>query len=129
MVLDDKSHPPYNRFLAIFDSLVIELLDLSTLDTNDVVMMVAAFQRENCVAGLEMMSADEARRLELCQDPVNGCKAYVVAGIQQFPVNVFSAQMVSVRRLENFQYFVAYVRRPDRPVPPKCIIVVTPQAR
>lgn len=50
MILDFITHLSYHRFLAIFYGLVVELLDLSTLNTNDVIVVVAAFQLENRVA-------------------------------------------------------------------------------
>ncbi len=61
MILDLIAHLFHHQLLAIFDSLVEELLDLSTLNTNDLIMMVTAFQFENRMAGLEMMPTDQAR--------------------------------------------------------------------
>lgn len=106
MVLDLIAHLSYYRLLAIFDGLVVELLDLSTLNTNDVIMMVAAFQLENRVTGLEMMPRNETRRFELCQDPVNGCETHVIAGFQQLSVNILRAQMLpagGLQYLENLE--------------------------
>ena len=61
MILDLIAHLFRHHLLAIFDCLVEELLDLSTLNTNDMIMMVTAFQFENRMAGLEMMPTDQAR--------------------------------------------------------------------
>jgi len=103
MILDLVTHVCHYRILAIFDDLVVELLDLAALNTHDVIVMMAAFELEYRVPGLEMMPANKTRRLELRQDPVNSCKTNVVAGFQQFPVNVLGTQMMAVRCLENFE--------------------------
>jgi len=58
--------------LAVFDDVVDELLDLATLDADDMIMMTSLVQLELRLATLEVVTMYQPRSLELRQDPVDG---------------------------------------------------------
>jgi hypothetical protein len=57
------------------------------------------------VSAFEIVPRDEARRLKLGQDTVDGSQADILAGLQKILVDIFRAQVTRARALENLEDF------------------------
>ena len=72
VLADLEAALPRDGVLPLFDPGVVELLDATALQADEMVVMVALVQLEHRLAGLEMMADEQARLLELRQHPVDG---------------------------------------------------------
>jgi hypothetical protein len=70
---------PGNFILQYFNRFLLKLLYLSTLDADEMVMMVSLVQFENRSTPLEMMTYNQAGVFELSKDPVNRREADFLA--------------------------------------------------
>ena len=96
MVLDLESEARRDLVLAPLDAAVHELLDLSAVHADDVVVVLALVQLEDRRAALEMMALDEFCGLELRQHAIHGREADVFALVHQRAVDVFGRQVTTV---------------------------------
>lgn len=67
-----KTETSGDFLLAPLDQLVAELFDLAALDAQYVIVMIAAVEFENGVAGFEVVPFDKTRGLELGQHAIHG---------------------------------------------------------
>ena len=65
MVANRETQVGRDSFLACFDGRIEEFLDMSALQTNDVVVMLALVQFEYRLAALEMVAHQQSGLLEL----------------------------------------------------------------
>src|ERR1700722_20776879 len=107
MIPDREPQALGNRVLALFDARIDELFDAAAIQTHDVIVMGALVELEDRHAVLEMMARDQARRLELRQNAVNGGEPDVLVRIEEAAVDVFGRKMTcggaALEDLENFQ--------------------------
>lgn len=96
-------------FLAGLDGRIVELLDMTALQANDVIMMFALVKLKHRFAAFKMVSHQQSGFFELGQHPVHGCQADIFSAAEQLLVNVFRAQMAfftifkQIQHLETWQ--------------------------
>ena len=93
MILDLELQLARDGALPVLDAGVHELFDLAAVQTDDVIVVLALIQFEYGSRPLEMVARDQARRLELGQDSVDGRKPDIFMRFQQMLVNVFRAHV------------------------------------
>ena len=103
MVLNAKPARFGDCGLPLLDIRVVELLDVSAVHTDDVVMVAALLQLEHGFAAFEMMPHQQAGLLELRQHAVNSREAGVGAFLEEHLVNVLSRQMADSAFLEDLE--------------------------
>src|SRR5215471_12702683 len=97
---DLESAVACNLRLPLLDFGVVELLDPSALKANQVVVMMPFIQLEDRLPGLEMMTDEKARLLELRQHAINGGKTDVETLSKQLPIDVLGREVPHFRHLE-----------------------------
>src|SRR6476661_10325426 len=103
MVLDAEPARLRNLGLPPLDRGIVELLDVSAFDADDMVVMSALLELENGFPALEVVSQQQASLLELGEHAVNGGKPGVGSVLQQRLVDVFGREMANVALLEDFE--------------------------
>lgn len=91
------------RALALFNDRIHELHHLVALQTNQVVVMIALIHLENRMPAFEMVTGDQAGRLELGQHAIHRCQTDILTLLQQGLVDIFRAQMVHFRVLQDLE--------------------------
>ncbi len=86
-----------------FDGLILEFGDSAGLQTDDMIVVVAGVQFEECLATIKMMARDQAGSFKLGQHPIDGCQAYFIAIAEQCLVDIFRAHVVLLGFFQNFQ--------------------------
>jgi hypothetical protein len=76
------------RPLPLLDTGVHEFLDLSTIETHYVVVVLALVELEHGRGALEMMAADEAGGFELSENSVDGSQSNVLVRFEEVLVDV-----------------------------------------
>jgi hypothetical protein len=87
------------------DLRIDELFHRAAVHTHDMVMVGAVVDLEHRHAVLEMMPAHQPRPLELGQYPVDRGQADVLAGVEQFLVDLFGRHVPRRAVLEDLEYF------------------------
>jgi hypothetical protein len=77
--------------LKFLDRFIVKLFDLAAMDTDQMVMVVAAIQFEDGISPLEVVSNDESCGLKLSEYPVNGRKANFFSLADQCLEDIFRA--------------------------------------
>ena len=90
--------------LAAFDFFIEKFLDMAAIEANQMVMMRAGIELEDCLAGLEMVTMKQASLLELRQYAINSCQTDIHIFGKQYFIDIFRAQVPYRTVLENFQY-------------------------
>ena len=75
--------------LAPLDIVIHELLDVSAIDTLDVVVVRTLVELEDCHAVGEVVTRHETGSLKLGQHAINGRETDILARIDEASVNVF----------------------------------------
>ena len=89
--------------LALLDLRVHEFLDTSAVQAHEMVVVVAFVELEHGLVGLEVMALQDARLLELGQDPVDRGEADVDTFADQQPVDIFGRKMSDLAGFEQAQ--------------------------
>ncbi len=92
-----------DRILARFDLGIKELDHTTTVDAEDVVMMVALVQFKYGLAGFEMMAFEDASLLELGQYAIDGSQTHIQLFRQQDAINVFGGKVAILGALEKIE--------------------------
>lgn len=95
-----------NRILALFNFRIVKLLNSSALDANQMVVVLAVIDLENCLARLKKMPLQQAGLLELGEHAVNRGQADVHVFGNKHPVHIFGrhvAKRTFLKKLKNFQ--------------------------
>src|SRR6185295_19267156 len=90
-------------FLTLFDGLVDELFDASTVQTHDMVMMRPLVQLEDRHAVFEMMARDQARGLELRENAVHRRETNILVRLNEPLVNALGGHVTGRTSLEDFE--------------------------
>mgnify|MGYP006283987681 CR=1 FL=1 len=77
--------------LKFLDHFIVKLLDLSAMDTDQMVMMLAAIQFEDGISPLEVVSDNESCGLKLREYPIHGRKANFLTFADQCLEDIFRA--------------------------------------
>lgn len=110
VIADLESQSARHGGLPILDAGIDELFDAAALYAHDVIVMGALIDLEDRHAVLEMVSAHEARRLELGQHPIHGRKTDVLVGIEELAIDVLGRQMARGAALEQLENLEAWHR-------------------
>jgi hypothetical protein len=89
-----------NPRLPAFDLGIVELLDTTTIDADEMVMVLSRAQFENRLARFEIMPLEQAGLLELGQHAVNGGQADIQIFGEQQAIDVLGSEMTNVGFLE-----------------------------
>ena len=92
--------------LALFDFLIVEFLDATTIQAYQVIVVRALVQLKYRLARFEMIAMQQPGLLELCQDAINRRQADVHVVEQQYLVDIFRAEMTYravMKNIENLQ--------------------------
>lgn len=89
VILDREATVAGDLVLPALDFGVVEFFDLAAIDTDQMIVMVAAIDLENRLAGLEEMAFKQAGLLELGQYPINRRQANVHVFADEHPVDIF----------------------------------------
>ena len=103
MVADREPQPLGDRRLPFFDTGIHELFDSAAVQTHDVIVVRTVIELEDGHAILEVMPGDEARRLKLRENAVDGGQSDVLIAIEERAVDVFGRKMARIAALEDFQ--------------------------
>ena len=94
--------------LQALDLRVEELDHATGIDTDHMVVVLAAHQFEHRMPALEVVPLHEPRLLELREHAIDRGKAHIVTGLEERALDVFSAHVLALFRtgledLENLQ--------------------------
>jgi hypothetical protein len=95
--------------LEHFNGFILKLLDTATLNTNEMVVMIAPINLKNRVSPLKVVADHEACTFKLSKHAVNGGKTDFFAFRYEIPKNLFRAQVaiMGFSSFENFKDFDA----------------------
>lgn len=91
--------------LAPFDFFIAELLDPTTIEADEVIMVRSLIEFEYRLAGFEMIAMQQPSLLELGQHAIDRCKSDIHIVSQKNLVNIFGTQMAHCTVLENVENF------------------------
>jgi outer membrane protein assembly factor BamE len=100
VVVDAETALQRDLDLSLLDFGVVELLHVPAFDAHDVVVVACALELEDRFPAFEVVAHEQARLLELRQNPVYRREAGVGAFLQQRLVNVFGREVANVAFLE-----------------------------
>ncbi len=103
MGLDQKSTVTGDLRLAGLDAFIDELLDSTTFQTYQVVVVTRVVEFENGLVRLEAVSLQQTRLLELGEHPVDRSQTDINTVAGERPVDVLSREMPHRRPLEQFE--------------------------
>ncbi len=104
MFLDREAPLLGNLGLAVFDLGVKELFHVSTLQTDQMVMMGSLVEFKHGLAAFEMMTDQQAGLFKLGQHPVDGGQTDVHAFLLKTAVDFFRTQMAGVAGFKQGQH-------------------------
>ena len=105
-----KAKPLGDQPLPLFDVFIAKFLDSPTVQTQDVVMVLALIKFEYRLTALEIMAFDQPSRLKLGQYPIHSWQANLLAGIDQHSMDNLGSQMRTAPVLQHFKNFHARQR-------------------
>lgn len=105
VVCDGEPFRLCNGILAILDFPVVKLLHLSAVQTDQVVVMLSFVKLVYRLSTFKVTAAENARLLKLGQHPIDRCKSYIRAFLQQQAKDIFGGQMPLQAALKNFKDF------------------------
>lgn len=103
MILDLELQLTCNGPLTILDAGIHELLNLAAIEADDVIVVIAFVQLEDGGRALEMMTADEAGRLELRENSVDGRESNVLVQFEQALVDVLGTHVARRGRSQDLE--------------------------
>lgn len=103
MLADGKSTILGNALLAFFDLRIVEFLDATTFQTDQVIVVATFLQFENRLAGLKVMAFQDTGLLELRKYPVDGCQPDIKAFGHHAAIDVFGSEVADLAGLEQLQ--------------------------
>src|SRR5579864_5067826 len=106
MIADREPETLRHGRLPVFDARVHELLDAAAVQTHYVVVVGALIELEDRHHVIEVVTGDEARRLELREHAVYRRETDVLVGFEEGSVNVLGGQVArraALEELENLQ--------------------------
>lgn len=89
--------------LTLFDFSIAELFDLAAIRANEVIVMIAVIQFEDCLAAVELAANENTGLLELSKNAIHGGQAYVDIFGNQCAINIFSALVTKIGTSKNIQ--------------------------
>ena len=89
--------------LALLDGLVEKLLNVATIQADDVIMVRSTIELEDGMTALEIMPLHKPGTLELGQYPVDSREADLLSVFKQHLVDIFSAEVLLLTLFEDFQ--------------------------
>lgn len=89
--------------LLLLDGGIHELIDTTTLNADDMIVMRALVQLEDGAGTLEMMPLDQASLLELGQHPIDRGQANVLTTGAQVMIDLLCAHVPPLAMLQQFQ--------------------------
>ncbi len=89
--------------LALLDGLVEKLLNVATIEADNMIMVRATIEFKDGMPALEVMPLDKPGTFELGQYPVDGCETDLLAIFKENPVNIFSTEVLLLALFEDFQ--------------------------
>jgi len=110
VVTDREPQPLGDRGLPLFDTGIHELFDAAAVQTHDVIVVRAVIELEDGHAILEVMPGDEARRLKLRENAIDGGQSDVLIAVEEGAIDVFGRKMARGAAFENFQNLEARQR-------------------
>jgi hypothetical protein len=90
-----------NLGLALLDHRVAKLHDLAAFDADQMVVVIAAVELEDGLAGFEVTPAHKPRPLELGQDAIDGRKPDLLSIIEKLLVDILGAQVALAAAFED----------------------------
>ena len=96
----------FRRDLALerFDPVADELGHAAGIDVHHVIVMVVLRYLIHRAPVIEVVALDDARIDELCEHTIDGSEPDRIFAADQMPINVFGAQVVRLRLLQNFEH-------------------------
>jgi len=91
MTLKFKAQSLGNLPLPLLDLLVDKLFHPTAARANDMVVVLSVIHFVACLVTCKMMSDENARLLELSENPIDGCQANVHVFIGKDAINIFCA--------------------------------------
>ncbi len=88
-------------FEVLFERGVSKLDDGTAFDTDQMIVMGTIAQFKNRLPPLKMAAADQPRPLELGEDPINRGQADLLALLEEFPIDLLSAEMTFIAALKD----------------------------
>ena len=92
-----------NFMLQPFDLVITEFNDVTGFNANHMIVMITVIEFEDRMPALEVMARHEARRFELGQHTIDGRKADILTGIEQFFVHILGTEVTMLRLLEDLE--------------------------
>ena len=103
MVLQLKTAFSGDALLTLLDLRIVELFNMATSHTNQMVVMATFLKLKDRLTGLEMTARQETSLLELGQYSVDRCEANILPLANQHAVNILSGEVTTVTALENLK--------------------------
>src|SRR5687768_8106941 len=97
------AQPLRDRLLSFLDGCIDELFDAAAVKTHDMVVMCPLVELEHRHSVFEMVTRDQAGRLELREHPINRRETDVLVGLDQAFVDAFGGHMTGRTPLENLE--------------------------
>src|SRR5574338_1082227 len=98
-----------DALLSLLDLGVVELLDISALQADEVVVVIALVELENRLARLEIVALEQSCLLELRQHAVDCRQADIHAFANQQAIDILGGQVALFRALEQVENFETWV--------------------
>ncbi len=99
-----------NRTLPILDPGVKKFLDLTTVQTDQMIVVISLVELENRLAGFKMASQQNPGLFKLGEHPVDRGQPNVDRVAEQGTVDVFGRQMTAGRPMEDVQHLQTWCR-------------------
>lgn len=110
MLLQGKAKAFGNLVLALLDFGIVKLFHQPAVQTDNMVVVIAAIDLKGCLAGLEMVAGEQARLFKLGQHPVNRCQTNVHVFVHQQAVNILCCQVTNRAFFKQFKNLQAWQR-------------------
>lgn len=99
-----------NRTLPILDLGVKKFLDLTAVQTDEMIVVISFVELEHRLAGFKMASQQNPGLFKLGEHPVDGRQPNVDRVAEQGTVDVFGRQMAAGRPMEDVQHLQTWCR-------------------
>jgi len=103
VVLDGEAAFAGDSVLPALDFCVVELLDAATINADQVIVVLAAVDLEDCLAGFEEVALQQASLLELGEHAINRRQTDVHVVGDEHAIDVFSSHVTLGAFLEKFK--------------------------
>lgn len=100
MLDDGEAAFPGNLGLSTLNFRIVEFLDTTALQTNQVVVVLTVLELKHSLARLEMVPLQQASLLELGEHAIDGSQTYIGMFSQQLTINILGGKMACRRLAE-----------------------------